>query len=93
MSKDEISRRKYLEYAGAAIAADGAAIAGYGAYNYYGQPRFLSTPTPTLGLGAQRLTVKIGGTKPLTGTMTLGGIDEVGVWKSGRIRASTTRVK
>jgi branched-chain amino acid transport system substrate-binding protein len=78
LSEDKISRRKYLKYAGAAVAAGAVAIAGYGAYQYYGQP---TTPPPTVApptssIGGQKLKVRIGGTKPLTGTMALGGIDE-----------------
>ncbi len=38
MSERKISRRKYLKYAGAAVAAGAVAIAGYEAYQYYGQP-------------------------------------------------------
>jgi branched-chain amino acid transport system substrate-binding protein len=70
-SEKKITRRSYLKYAGAAVAAGAVAAAGYGAYNFYGKP----TNRPA-GAGGQKLTVKIGGTKPLTGGMALGGIDE-----------------
>jgi len=57
----KITRRNYLKYAGGIVAAGALAAAGYGAYRYYGQP---PTPSP----GGQKLKVKVGGTKPLTGS-------------------------
>jgi branched-chain amino acid transport system substrate-binding protein len=67
-----------LKYAGAAVAAGAAAIAGYGASQYYGKPVTSppTTTTPTSGGGGEKLKVKIGGTKPLTGSAALQGIDE-----------------
>jgi len=82
LSEGKISRRKYLKYAGAAVAAGAAAIAGYGASQYYGRPPTTSspttipTPTPTSSPGGKTLKVKIGGTKPLTGIQALQGMDE-----------------
>jgi branched-chain amino acid transport system substrate-binding protein len=86
LSEGKISRRKYLKYAGAAVAAGAAAIAGYGASQYYGKPvtsppttsstTTAPTPTPTSSSGGQKLKVKIGGTKPLTSIQALQGIDE-----------------
>jgi branched-chain amino acid transport system substrate-binding protein len=79
LSEGKISRRKYLKYAGAAVAAGAVAIAGYEAYQYYGQPSATPLPTATTPMssaGGQKLKVKVGGTKPLTGTASLNGIDE-----------------
>ena len=77
----KITRRNYLKYAGGVVAAGALAAAGYGAYRYYGQPP--ATPPPTTPTststpvpGGQKLKVKIGGTKPLTGSAAIFGIDE-----------------
>jgi branched-chain amino acid transport system substrate-binding protein len=77
----KITRRAYLKYAGGAVVVAAIAAGGYEAYQYYGQP---ATPTPTTpamtttapSTGGQTLTVKIGGTKPLTGSVALFGKDE-----------------
>ena len=75
----KITRRAYLKYAGGIVAVGAIAAAGYGAYQFYGKPvtpppTMTTTPgTPTTG---QKLTVKVGGTKPLTGVVGLLGIDE-----------------
>jgi branched-chain amino acid transport system substrate-binding protein len=56
------------------------AAAGYGAYQFYGKPVTppVTTSTPTApSTGGQKLTVKVGGTKPLTSTMALLGQDEL----------------
>jgi branched-chain amino acid transport system substrate-binding protein len=79
LSEGKISRRKYLKYAGAAVAAGAVAVAGYEASQYYGRPATTppTTTTPTSSSpGGQKLKVKIGGTKPLTGSAALQGIDE-----------------
>jgi len=68
LSKEKITRRKYLKYAGGAIAAAAIAAAGYGAYKYLEEP---VTPTPE-----GRKVVKIGGTKPFTGPDAPPGISE-----------------
>ena len=68
MSKEKISRRKYLKYTGGAIAAAAIAAAGYGAYKYSEEP---AAPTPERGK-----VVKIGGTKPFTGPDAPAGIAE-----------------
>ena len=76
----KITRRNYLKYAGGVVAAGALAAAGYGAYRYYGQPP--ATPPPTTPTststspGGQKLKVKVGGTKPLTGSAAIFGIDE-----------------
>jgi branched-chain amino acid transport system substrate-binding protein len=75
----KITRRNYLKYAGGVVAAGALAAAGYGAYQYYGQPPATpppTTPTSTPSPGGQKLKVKVGGTKPLTSTAALMGIDE-----------------
>ena len=47
MSDDKIGRRKYLKYAGAAVAVGAIAAAGYGLSNYYKpSDQILSTTTP-----------------------------------------------
>jgi len=82
LSEGNISRRKYLKYAGAAVAVGAIAAAGYGISQYY-QPPTPTTPTPTTPASPTTPTtptakkkVKIGGTKPLTGTAALFGISE-----------------
>ena len=72
MSQEKISRRSYLKYAGAAAAVVAIAAAGYGISQYY-KPTTPTATTPTTG-GKKK--VKIGGTKPLTGSAALTGIDE-----------------
>ncbi len=77
--KKNITRRAYLKYAGGIVAVGVIAAAGYGAYQFYGKPATPTgtTPTPTMtSTGGQKLTVKVGGTKPLTGVVSLFGIDE-----------------
>jgi branched-chain amino acid transport system substrate-binding protein len=72
----KITRRAYLKYAGGAVAVAAIAAAGYETYQYYGKPitpsTLISRVTPPPGYK----TVKIGGTKPLTGSASLNGIDE-----------------
>ncbi len=74
MSKTKISRRKYLKYAGAAVAVGAVAAAGYGISQYYKPPSPTTpsptTPTPTTGVKKK---VRIGGTKPLTGSESVYG--------------------
>ena len=77
----KITRRNYLKYAGGVVAAGALAAAGYGAYRYYGQPPATASPTTptstsTPSPGGQKLKVKVGGTKPLTGSAAIFGIDE-----------------
>ncbi|WP_455369306.1 amino acid ABC transporter substrate-binding protein [[Eubacterium] cellulosolvens] len=81
MSEEKISRRKYMKYAGAAIAAGAVAAAGYGIYQYSGQPSPTSptSPSPTspvIETPATGKKIKIGGTKPFTGPDALFGIAE-----------------
>ena len=78
LSDIKINRRKYLKYAGAAIAAGAVAAAGYGIYQYSGQPSPTSTtsPSPTspvIETPATGKKIKIGGSKPLTGAESLPG--------------------
>jgi branched-chain amino acid transport system substrate-binding protein len=77
----KISRRAYLKYAGGVVAVGAIAAAGYGAYQFYGKPVTPSPTTPpptatTPTTGGQKLIVKVGGTKPLTGSASIFGIDE-----------------
>jgi len=81
LTEEKLSRRKYLKYAGAAVAVGAVAAAGYGISQYYQQPTpttispTSTTPmvtTPTAG----KKKVKIGGTKPFTGPDALAGISE-----------------
>ena len=76
---EKITRRAYLKYAGGIVAVGAIAAAGYGAYQFYGKPVTPPTTPPptTTGPGGQKLTVKVGGTKPLTSTMALLGQDEL----------------
>jgi branched-chain amino acid transport system substrate-binding protein len=78
MTEKPQSRRKFLKYAGAAIIAGAAASAGYYGMTQYPTPT--QTPptvtTSTSTSGGKKLKVRIGGTKPLTGTVALNGIDE-----------------
>ena len=77
MSEGKISRRKYLKYAGAAVAAGAVAAAGYGISQYY-KPPAPTTPTPTTPTpttGAKKK-VRVGGTKPFTGPEALPGKSE-----------------
>ncbi|MBS7622546.1 amino acid ABC transporter substrate-binding protein [Candidatus Bathyarchaeota archaeon] len=78
MSETRISRRKYLQYAGAAVAAGAVGAAGYGLSKYYGPPASLSTtPTaPTSATSGKRLKVRIGGSKPFTGPDAIVGQSE-----------------
>ena len=71
MTEEKLSRRKYLKYAGAAVAVGAVAAAGYGISQYYPQPT-PTTTTPTAG----KKKVKIGGTKPFVGKDALAGISE-----------------
>ena len=78
MSQEKMTRRRYLKYAGAAVAAGAVAAAGYGAYQYYKPPAQTTTlpttpPTTTTPTGGAKKKVRIGGTKPLTGQETLNG--------------------
>jgi branched-chain amino acid transport system substrate-binding protein len=81
LSEDKINRRKYLKYAGAAVAAGAVAAAGYGISQYY-QP---TTPTTTTAPTTHGPTtpsegkkkVKIGTTKPLTGAEAVLGRNEL----------------
>jgi hypothetical protein len=66
LSEGKISRRKYLKYAGAAVAAGAVAAAGYGLSQYY-RPPTPTAPTPTTPTGGAKKKLKIGTTKPLTG--------------------------
>jgi branched-chain amino acid transport system substrate-binding protein len=79
MSEEKkIARLAYLKYVGGIVAVGAVAAGGYGAYRFYGKPVTIpqenSTPTPS-GPG-QKLKVRVGGTKPLTGSAALMGIDE-----------------
>jgi len=77
LSEGKISRRKYLKYAGAAVAAGAVAAAGYGISQY--KPPAPTTPTPTTTTPTptgQKKKVRIGGTKPFTGPDALAGISE-----------------
>ncbi len=70
-----------MKYAGAAIAAGAVAAAGYGIYQYSGQPSPTSPtsplPTsPTIETPASGRKMKIGGTKPFTGPDAIFGIAE-----------------
>ena len=81
MSQEKMTRRRYLKYAGAAVAAGAVAAAGYGAYQYYKPPAQTTTlpttpPTTTTPTGGAKKKVRIGGTKPLTGQETLNGRSE-----------------
>ena len=78
MTEKPQSRRKFLKYAGAAIIAGAAASAGYYGMTQY-NPSTQTSPTLTTSTstsGGKKLKVRIGGTKPLTGTVALNGIDE-----------------
>ena len=72
-----ITRRNYLKYAGGVVAAGALAAAGYGISQYY-KPSTPTTTGPTITTpgGGEKKKVRIGGTKPLTGTAALQGIDE-----------------
>ncbi|MCX6660714.1 MAG: amino acid ABC transporter substrate-binding protein [Candidatus Bathyarchaeota archaeon] len=78
MTEKPQSRRKFLKYAGEGIIAGAAASAGYYGMTQYPTPT--QTPptvtTSTSTSGGKKLKVRIGGTKPLTGTVALNGIDE-----------------
>ena len=78
MSETKISRRKYLKYAGGAVAAGAIATAGYGLSQYYGAPASTTTPptTPPSTTGGKRLKVRIGGSKPFTGPDAIVGQSE-----------------
>jgi len=94
----KVTRRSYLKYAGAAVAVGAVAAAGYGAYQY-SQPAPTTpkptaptlpptattpSPSPTPSPGGKKLKVKVGGTKPQSGLMTLWGRDEgngLDLWK------------
>jgi branched-chain amino acid transport system substrate-binding protein len=78
-NETKITRRNYLKYAGGVVAAG--ALAAAGAYLYYGKPPVTTPPTTptstsTPSPGGQKMKVKVGGTKPLTSTAALMGIDE-----------------
>ena len=75
MSEGKISRRKYLKYAGAAVAAGAVAAAGYGISQYY-RPSGTTAPSQTTPASGGKLKVRVGGSKPLTGSAALNGIDE-----------------
>jgi branched-chain amino acid transport system substrate-binding protein len=82
LSEGNISRRKYLKYAGAAVGIGAIAAAGYGISQYYQPPAPTTTSpttpasptTPTIPTAKKK--VKIGGTKPVTGLAALYGISE-----------------
>ncbi len=76
MSQEKISRRKYLKYAGAAVAAGAVAAAGYGISQYYKPPAQTTPPTTVTPTQGAKRKVKIGGTKPFTGTNALPGRSE-----------------
>ncbi|MEM3004830.1 MAG: BTAD domain-containing putative transcriptional regulator, partial [Candidatus Bathyarchaeia archaeon] len=76
MSEGKVSRRKYLKYAGAAVAAGAVAAAGYGLSQYY-KPPAPTTPTPTTPTGGAKKKLKIGTTKPLTGQEAVLGRNEL----------------
>lgn len=78
MSETEISRRKYLKYAGAAVAAGAVATAGYGLSQYYRAPASTTPPptTPESATGGKRLKARIGGSKPFTGPDAIVGQSE-----------------
>jgi len=74
LSDDKIGRRKYLKYAGAAVAVGAIAAAGYGLSNYYKpSDQILSTTTPV----GEKNKVKIGTTRPLTGRDAIYGRNEL----------------
>jgi branched-chain amino acid transport system substrate-binding protein len=77
LSENKISRRKYLKYAGAAIAIGAIAATGYGISQYYqlSKPTTPIPTTPTTTTTGKRK-VKIGGTKPLTGVESYTGRQE-----------------
>jgi branched-chain amino acid transport system substrate-binding protein len=80
LSEKKIDRRKYLKYAGAAVAIGAVAAAGYG-LSQYSQPTETTTPGPTTPgpttptAGKKKL--KIGTTKPLTGAEAILGRNEL----------------
>ncbi|OGD54210.1 hypothetical protein A3K80_07710 [Candidatus Bathyarchaeota archaeon RBG_13_38_9] len=77
MTAEKLSRRKYLKYAGAAVAVGAIAAAGYGVSQYYRKPTTTTPTTPTSTIATTgKKKVKIGGTKPFTGPDALAGISE-----------------
>jgi len=78
LSEAKISRRKYLKYAGAAVAAGAVATASYGLSQYYRPPASTTPPptTPPSTTGGKRLKVRIGGSKPFTGPDAIVGQSE-----------------
>ena len=82
MSEEKkVSRRGWIKYAGAGVVVV-AAAAGAGYYATQPKPTPTTptpttpTPTPTPSPGGKKLKVRVGGTKPLTGLMTVWGRDE-----------------
>ncbi len=65
----KITRRNYLKYAGGIVAASALAAAGYGISQYY-KPSIPTTTSPTMTTRTSdgKKKVRIGGTKPLTGS-------------------------
>jgi branched-chain amino acid transport system substrate-binding protein len=74
LSDDKIDRRKYLKYAGAAVAVGAIAAAGYGLSNYY-KPSDKIKSTRTQVGGKKK--VRIGTTRPLTGRDAVYGRNEL----------------
>lgn len=74
MSDEKIGRRKYFKYAGAAVAIGAIAAAGYSLYSYY---RPSEQPRPTTTPVGKKSKVKIGTTKPLTGSDAINGRNEL----------------
>ena len=76
MSEGKISRRKYLKYAGAAVAAGAIAAAGYGISQYKPPAPTSPSPTVTSPTSGVKKKIKIGTTKPLTGQEAVLGRNE-----------------
>jgi branched-chain amino acid transport system substrate-binding protein len=74
LSDDKISRRKYLKYAGAAVAVGAIAATGYSLSNY-NKPADQISPTTTPIEGKKK--VRIGTTRPLTGRDAIYGRNEL----------------
>jgi len=77
LSEGKISRRKYLKYAGAAVAAGAVAAAGYGISQYKPPAPTTPTPTTTTPTPTGQKKIKIGTTKPITGAEAVLGRNEL----------------